>query len=161
MIGKRGWLWGEAKVSTTGPACPRCEAPAGQACRTPTGRTTDTHAARMTRGNSQAWADRNRCTGSTWPAPRSTRRSAGYPYLVGSVLYRPDYRDVDLRLLMCEARGGTAFTAEGTQSRFLNAAISDWLRSVTDLPIDFQFQTETEWDSYDGLRNPMGLAGVY
>lgn len=80
------------------------------------------------------------------------------PYLVGSVLHRPDYRDVDLRVPMAYERGGTDFTADGERLLFLNCAISDWLSAMTQLPIDFQFQTLDEWAEYDGsLRNPMGV----
>lgn len=86
------------------------------------------------------------------------RAFGGYPYLVGSVLHRPDYRDVDLRLLMCERRGSTDLLAEGRRLQFLNAAVSEWLASLTGLSIDFQFQGEAEWDEYDGeARHPRGL----
>lgn len=83
------------------------------------------------------------------------------PYLVGSVLRRADFRDVDLRLLMCDARGGTDFEAEPARLLLLNCAISEWLSRSTGLPIDFQFQTEAEWDRYEDehmMRNPMGVS---
>lgn len=79
------------------------------------------------------------------------------PYLVGSVLQRPDFHDVDLRLLMCYPRGGTDFQVEGAQRLLLGCVISDWLAAATGLPIDFQFQTEAEWDAETGPRNPMGV----
>jgi hypothetical protein len=80
------------------------------------------------------------------------------PYLVGSVLHRPDFRDVDLRLPMSVERAGTDFEVSGPRLKLLNVAISDWLAQMTDLPIDFQFQPEDEWVTYDGeMRNPMGL----
>lgn len=88
------------------------------------------------------------------------RAFGGYPYLVGSVLTRPDFRDVDLRLLMCERRGSTDLVVEGRRLRFLNAAISEWIATTTGLPIDFQFQDEAEWDEYDSqTRHPRGLIG--
>jgi hypothetical protein len=59
-------------------------------------------------------------------------------YLVGSVLERPSYRDVDLRLMMKPKR----FRRLGSEHEvlMLNAAMSGWVASMTGLAIDFQFQ---------------------
>lgn len=83
-----------------------------------------------------------------------------YPYLVGSVLRRPDYRDVDLRLSMSPDNDsfGTDFWIEGTRRLVINCAISDWLRQITQLPLDFQLQPYEEFKTYKGQgRNPMGM----
>ena len=82
------------------------------------------------------------------------------PYLVGSVLTRPDYRDVDLRLILDDDRHAELFPADGprTLRLFLGCAVSDWLARMTGLPIDFQFQSMAEANVPEhGLRNPMGL----
>lgn len=61
------------------------------------------------------------------------------PYLVGSCLKRPDYRDVDVRLILEDHRG-----IVGDPRTLIEVAISSWLSTGTGLPIDFQFQTTTE-----------------
>ena len=75
------------------------------------------------------------------------------PYLVGSC-ERGDvnYRDVDVRMLDPLKLGNRPLAR-----RTLNVAVSLWGRHVTGLPIDFQFQTASEFHEYDGEgRNPMG-----
>ena len=67
-------------------------------------------------------------------------------YLVGSCLERPDYRDVDVRCIIPDIEFNYLFPASGDEEVFdarwslLCTAISDWLKSVTGLPVDFQFQ---------------------
>ena len=81
------------------------------------------------------------------------------PYLVGSALTRPDYRDVDLRLILDDERHEQLFGDASPRLRlFLGCAISDWLARMTGLPIDFQFQSMTEANVPEhGMRNPMGM----
>lgn len=76
-----------------------------------------------------------------------------FPYLVGSVERgKPDWRDVDVRMIDALDLGERALAR-----RTLNVAISLWGRQVTGLPIDFQFQPDDEFHSYDGeTRNPLG-----
>lgn len=79
-----------------------------------------------------------------------------YPYLVGSA-ERGDvnYRDVDMRMLLPKGAGWIAKTPGRLAA--INLAITLWGRSVTNLPIDFQFQPADEFHKYDGqTRNPMG-----
>lgn len=79
------------------------------------------------------------------------------PYLVGSVLDRPDFRDVDLRLMLPDEVYAAMFANKYAQL-FLNAVISDWLKAQTGLPIDFQFQDTTRANAeFPGKRNPMGF----
>lgn len=70
-------------------------------------------------------------------------------FLVGSVLERPNWRDVDLRAVDID---GTlsAITGHRVLRRVLNAAMSAWLRERTGLPIDFQFQDMDENATYRG-----------
>lgn len=77
------------------------------------------------------------------------------PYLVGSVARAAEeWRDVDLRVRITDAMS-VALTPLAV--RTINLAISLWGRQVTGLPIDFQFQSPAEWDTYDDeVRQPMG-----
>jgi hypothetical protein len=40
------------------------------------------------------------------------------------------------------------------QRHVIDCAISDWLAAAAGLPIDFQFQSQTEADKFDGERHP-------
>lgn len=88
--------------------------------------------------------------------------------LVGSALERPDYRDIDLRMIMTDKDFLTLFpTAELTSGafslnptwRFLISSISSHLSYITGgLPIDFQIQPLIHSENYRGLsRQPMGI----
>lgn len=80
------------------------------------------------------------------------------PYLVGSALTRPDYRDVDLRLILDDDRCIELFRDSPRLQLFLGCAISDWLARMTGLPVDFQIQSMTEANVPEhGPRNPMGM----
>lgn len=74
-------------------------------------------------------------------------------YLVGSVHERRDWRDVDLRLILPDKKYARM---KPEQWLFLNAAVSDQLKAMTGLPIDFQFQPQTEANEHKGKRRPMG-----
>src|SRR5690242_14716557 len=76
----------------------------------------------------------------------------GQCYIVGSVLQRADWRDVDVRLIMDDA----AFKAEFPDCAALSGAwefdprwllltvsVSAWLTQQTGLPVDFQFQPQS------------------
>lgn len=78
------------------------------------------------------------------------------PYLVGSVLQRPDFRDVDLRLILPDERFDAEWS-DRVRVRLMNRAISTWGQRETGLPIDFQIQRQTEANGkFSGMRNPMG-----
>jgi hypothetical protein len=91
------------------------------------------------------------------------------PYLVGSVLTRPDYRDIDLRLILDDEIYAAMFGAvvglvvnrkPAATLLLLNIAVSDLISKAANLPapIDFQFQSMTEANVPEhGMRNPMGL----
>lgn len=89
-------------------------------------------------------------------------------YLVGSCLERPDWRDVDVRMIMRD----DAFRAEfpdvasiddaswehDPKWLLLTVAISEWLAAQTGLPIDFQFQPQSHANKWHGgARQAMGL----
>lgn len=61
-------------------------------------------------------------------------------FLVGSALSRPDYRDVDVRAIMRDEDFDATFGGHGPRLGLVCTALSAWLKSLTSLPIDFQFQ---------------------
>lgn len=95
------------------------------------------------------------------------------PYLVGSVLKRADYRDVDVRVILVDEQWDAMFPdatvdpSDGgghADARWtvLCAALSEWISAVSGLPVDFQIQRMTEanaaYSSKNGdLRNALGL----
>ena len=88
------------------------------------------------------------------------------PYLVGSALFRADYRDVDVRLILSDddfaARFG-ALTKPRWKNACWNAHCIAWThfgQSVTGLVVDFQIDQQTQAnEQYKGRRHPLGIAG--
>lgn len=78
------------------------------------------------------------------------------PYLVGSVLERPTFRDVDVRLILKDKKYDRLSEAQWGLFGFVT---SRHLASLTGLPIDFQVQRQTEASAAYGhkFRNPLGL----
>jgi hypothetical protein len=74
-------------------------------------------------------------------------------FLVGSVLDGPDYRDVDVRVVLPNR------AVEGwPMSRLdLNMLLSRWGQEQTGLPIDCQVQSVEQSTSHDRPRNPRGI----
>ena len=80
------------------------------------------------------------------------------PFLVGSATERPDYRDVDIRVILRDHTFDRLFRRRPEVVRFLNRAFSVWGQQETGLPIDFQVQRFTEANAeFPGGRNAMGL----
>jgi hypothetical protein len=80
-------------------------------------------------------------------------------YLVGTASERQQYRDVDVRFIMADKKFDRLEKAvKGVGMAFLGIAIGQYLASLTGLPIDFQFQRQTEANHYHGdkRRNPLG-----
>lgn len=81
------------------------------------------------------------------------------PYLVGSCLRKPDYRDVDVSLMLSDEQFAAMFPNKYA-NLFLNAAVSEWLSARTGLRIDFKFQDTTKAnEEHQGNRNPLGIRG--
>ena len=89
-------------------------------------------------------------------------------YLVGSALERPDWRDVDVRMIMSDEGFRRLFPDAGPieQGRWefdprwliMTTAISAWLSKQSGLPIDFQFQPQSHANAkHKGRRNALGL----
>lgn len=80
------------------------------------------------------------------------------PYLVGSALSRPDYRDIDLRLILPDKKFDREWR-NPVKVRLMNRAISAWGQRETGLPIDFQIQRQSAANARwpNEVRNPMGV----
>jgi hypothetical protein len=84
----------------------------------------------------------------------------GGVYLVGTAVKREAFRDVDVRLILADKRYDRLKKALGAEGiAFLGIATGQYLASLTDLPIDFQVQRQTEANHHHpgGMRNPLGL----
>lgn len=80
------------------------------------------------------------------------------PYLVGSVLLTPAFRDIDLRLIIDDdVYAGLAPSRE--IGVLMDIALSRVLMEACPMrwPIDFQIQSQTEANEFGGVRNPMGM----
>jgi hypothetical protein len=81
-----------------------------------------------------------------------------FPYLVGSVLTKADYHDIDIRLMLSDKDFAQSFDNE-QRLKFLNVAVSEWLKQLTGMPIDFQFQDTTKANAeFNGIRSALGMA---
>lgn len=85
-------------------------------------------------------------------------------YVVGSALEKPNWRDVDVRLIMPDELFAEQFPKarthweQDTKWLLLTVSISDWLQKLTGLPVDFQFQPQTHAnDRFKGPRDAMGF----
>ena len=76
-----------------------------------------------------------------------------HAYLVGSVLTRRDFRDVDVRVPLPD---DDPLFSDPDRLRFVHVAVSSWAQQMTGLPVDFQFQTQTAWEAETGQVNPLG-----
>lgn len=78
------------------------------------------------------------------------------PFLVGSVLERPDYRDIDVRVILEDDR--YAQLCELVDIERLGLLVSLWGQKVTGLPIDFQIQQMTAAnDQFKSRRHALGI----
>lgn len=90
-----------------------------------------------------------------WAAPLNAITPFGYgPYLVGSAITKQGYRDVDVRQPL---EDDDPLITDPDRLRLFNVAMSVWAQQTTGLLVDFQFQSMTDWRSYDGdPRSPLG-----
>jgi hypothetical protein len=86
-------------------------------------------------------------------------------YLVGSVLERRDYRDVDVRYILGDAEFDRLFPASPSGDAlwsFIGWMTATWMRGETGLPIDFQIQRQTDANAeHDGIRSALGHVRIY
>lgn len=105
-----------------------------------------------------------------WACRPITEAFGEPPYLVGSALTRPDFRDIDLRLILDDERfermfgdgawGHHEFGDSKAVLRLVNIALSDLIARAANppAPIDFQIQSMSEANVPEhGMRNPMGM----
>lgn len=80
-------------------------------------------------------------------------------FLVGSVTERPDFRDIDLRIIVPD-KTYKRLCPTPARKLVLDIALSDLVAKAASLPwpIDLQLQPTTEAQDYaHKFRNPMGL----
>lgn len=68
-------------------------------------------------------------------------------YLVGSSMERRDFRDVDVRCILEDPDFDRLFPPDemgGARWSIMNAVIAQWLSAQANLPVDFQFQSQTK-----------------
>lgn len=94
------------------------------------------------------------------PVRAAIKSWGGYGvYLVGSVTERPDFRDIDLRIIVPDEQYSQICPTEAARL-LLNIALSDLVAKSANLPwpIDLQFQSTTESEEFsEKTRNPMGM----
>jgi hypothetical protein len=84
-----------------------------------------------------------------------------HPYLVGSASQRPDFRDVDVRLILADDEFDALFAERKGLWALLSRLGSTYLRARTGLPVDFQVQRQSDANEKFGNlaatpRNPLG-----
>lgn len=85
-------------------------------------------------------------------------KSGWTTHLVGSVMERANYRDVDLRCILFDEEYNAVVGGSRVRKRLLEASISEWIAARTGLPIDFQFQSMTGAKEFKGRpRNCVGI----
>lgn len=82
-------------------------------------------------------------------------------YLVGSSIVTKDYRDVDVRCILRDDDFDREFPkdvhGQRPRWRLTCLSISAWLRGMTGLPVDFQFQKQTLANAkHRGERHALG-----
>lgn len=92
-----------------------------------------------------------------WCARVRTMFMHEMPYLVGSALTSPNWRDVDVRVILDDDVYDDL--ARKIVPAMLNLSVSVWGRKATGLPIDFQIQRMTDANAeFSGRRNAMGVS---
>lgn len=96
-------------------------------------------------------------------ACRPIREAFGaYPMLVGSVLTRPDFRDVDIRLILSDDEYDRLGLVT-PERELIETALSKLIQDSSGVgPIDFQIQRMTEANDEfpTGGRNALGMGRV-
>lgn len=99
------------------------------------------------------------------------RQAFGTPYLVGSATKRPDYRDIDLRVILDDDEflqlfpgrvDAKARMESNIRWSLICSLVSRYLAMATGLPIDFQIQSQTQANAENaaGYRIPLGIVPV-
>ncbi len=88
-----------------------------------------------------------------------------HPYLVGSAMLRPDFRDVDVRLILPDEEFDALFADRKGLWALLSRLGATYFRAKTGLPVDFQVQRQSEANERFGdlgamPRNPLGVRSL-
>lgn len=83
-------------------------------------------------------------------------------YLVGSATERQNWRDVDVRIIMGDAKFEALFGSSGDSQiapfwQLICTSVSLYLRERTGLPVDFQIQSMSRSQKETGKRHPLGM----
>ncbi len=85
-------------------------------------------------------------------ACRPIRQAFGTPpYLVGSVVQRPDFRDVDVRLILDDQQYDRIIATPEIRT-MLSIAFTAYLQTATGLPIDFGIQRQTQANEQHSIK---------
>lgn len=89
----------------------------------------------------------------------------GSTYLVGTAMEPRDGRpprDIDVRTILRDKQHDRLRKAIGQDGiAFLGLVVGQYLASLTGMPIDFQFQRQTEANElHTGMRNPLGCRSM-
>ena len=84
-----------------------------------------------------------------------------HAYLVGTALTRPDYRDVDVRSILSDEEYEALFGSRVTLWPLICLAVSEYLSRASRLPVDYQIQSQSEANTFEGMRNPLGMRRDY
>lgn len=85
------------------------------------------------------------------------------PFLVGSALESKGRRDIDVRVVVSDARYKELFPGIGDNPRthalwsLLCSGTALWLRQASGLPVDFQVQSQSRADLEHGRRVALGV----
>lgn len=91
-----------------------------------------------------------------WCVSLRTMFNGDVPYLVGSVIQRPTWRDVDIRIMLPPKRYQRL--AATVDLLDLHMLVSQWGKAQTSLPIDFQVQDQDAANAeFNGRRHARGL----
>lgn len=96
-------------------------------------------------------------------AIRPLREAFGFgsTFLVGSVMQRRDFRDVDIRVILDDDEFDAVFGTRKALWSVFCYAVTAWLRAETGLPIDFQVQRFTEAnEQHSGQGYPRSALGL-
>lgn len=86
-------------------------------------------------------------------------------YVVGSSMERPDWRDVDVRMILEDEKFAELFPnatpgywEHDPRWLVMTIALSEWLSKQSGLPVDFQMQPMTHANErHNGPRNAYGI----
>lgn len=92
-------------------------------------------------------------------ACKPIEEALGGTYNVGTSVRLGSYRDVDVRTILPDEMYDALVAAVGADGiAFLGLAIGQYLHSLTEMPIDYQIQRQTEANElHKGSRNPVGI----